>query len=403
MTKAFARSYTLPQLVLSVAVSGLLLAGTVALSGCQKAEPGLNGATKGGPTVATVNGEVITKNEYDQVYDFHARLMRVGSNPQAAANPVVEQVLKQMTLNQLILMALVEQEAEKRGITISDADLTAAYQKQEKLLGGTNALTQLLEKQGIKPEEFRQSLRQQLTVNKLADALAGESVAVSEQDVRSFYEEHKAQFAVPESIRASHILVKAVEPEIRNELQKTNPNITADELDAKVKAEMGQRKAKAETLLKQVKEDPKTFEQLASQQSDDPGASAQKGDLGMMTEQATDPAFWVAIQATPVGTLRPELVKSAFGYHIVRVHEKKDPHVLSFTEAKDRIEQELTQRKRTEFLADWMDQQQEKVNIKIEPAYQPLNAQQMQPGGPQQPGEKAGPKAPIQGQEKAAH
>ena len=61
-------------LALTVGLSGLL-------SGC--GEPtGLNGAVKGGPTVLTVNGVVITQNEYDKIYTFYKRVMRVAENPQ---------------------------------------------------------------------------------------------------------------------------------------------------------------------------------------------------------------------------------------------------------------------------------------------------------------------------------
>jgi parvulin-like peptidyl-prolyl isomerase len=371
----------------SRAISTVLLTGllavSISLSGCTMGQSGLGGVAKGGPTVATVNGQVITKNEYDKVHDFFGKLMQVDSNPQMTANPVVTEVLKQMTLNKLMVMALVEQEAKKRGITTSDEELKAALEKQQKLAGGAGVLTSLLAKQKMTQAEFESSLKEQILLDEVVMEMAkedktGNKLAVTPEELKTIYKEHAQEFMVPESIRSSHILVKAIEPELRNEISEKNKDMKAADLDKAVAAKMAAQKAKAEELLAKIKADPTQFDVIAASQNDDEMAGKTKGDLGFMTQQATDPAYWQAVAATPVGKLRPELVKSSFGFHIVQVLEKKAPHQQTFDEVKGNIEQQLEQQKKGAFLKEWLVAQQKVASIKIEDAYKPTDPKQLQ-------------------------
>lgn len=373
--------------LLLVSLLGLSL--SVGLTGCQMPESGVGGTLKGGPKVLTVNGQAITKNEYDDMFSFYTKLMKVNGSPEADKNPVVQEVLKQMTLNQLILTALVEQAAKEQKITIQPNELDEQLKKQTKLAGGAEALRKLLEEQNLSEEDFRKSIQKQLLINKVIEAEAGAEVKISQDEAKAYYDSHASEFAIPYSIRASHILVKAMPAEIRNEIQENNENISQEALQEKVNAEMEQRKAEAEKLFNQIKAEPKRFEELAQKKSDDKLASMNKGDLGWLTENFTDAAFWNAANTTETGKLHEGIVKSPFGYHIIWVHEKREPHKQSFNEAQEAIVHLLGQEKRSRFMQQWLMDQQKTVPIAIEPDYQPKNMNDVNGAPSAEKGEKA--------------
>jgi parvulin-like peptidyl-prolyl isomerase len=386
-----------------LALVAALSFSTLSLTACGPEEQGLAGSTKGGETVAVVNGETITQNEYDKIRGFYAKLMKVDTAANMGDNPVVDEVLKQMSVQQLVMLSLLEQEADKLGVAVSNDDLLQAINKQQKLVGGAGPLNKLLADQGMSIEDFKDSLKQQLLVNKLTDELSGGKVAVTDDEAKAYYNENAAQFQVPLTIRSSHILVKAIEPELRNELQKASPKLTAKELDAKVEQAMAAKRQQADALLAKIKADPTQFEALAKAQNDDEMAAKKAGDIGFMSKNMSDPGYWQALVATPPGTLRPELVKSSFGYHIVQVHEKKEAHQVSFDEAKPTISEQLAQQKRAKFITNWLEERKEASAIEIKPNYQPMKPQAPEKAGAtgqpeaQAPAPKAAPAAPKAG------
>jgi parvulin-like peptidyl-prolyl isomerase len=367
---------------LSSFVLAAVLAGSMALvfTGCQAPEAGVGGVPKGGPTVLTVNGQSVTKNEYDDIFNFYSKLMKVNTNPEAIGNPVVQEVLKNMSLNQLILMALVEQEAKTKAVAVENGELDKQLQQQTKLAGGAEALRNLLKEQNMTPEEFKKSIEKQLLINKLIDTEAGPKVAVPDSEAEAFFNSHITEFTMPYSIRARHILVKAMVAEIRNEIQEKNPKIEQAELQTKVDEEMKARRAKAEKLMAEVKAKPEALGALAQKNSDDKLSAAQKGDLGFLTERYTDPAFWAAAMKTDAGKLFPILVESPYGFHILVVDEKKEPHKQIFAEAKPQIVAQLGQEKRTQFISQWIEGKKKSVAINIEPEYQPKSMKNLKPG-----------------------
>lgn len=349
-------------LALTVGLSGLL-------SGC--GEPtGLNGAVKGGPTVLTVNGVVITQNEYDKIYTFYKRVMRVAENPQGANSEVVKQVLNQMTLNQLTITALMEEQAKKLGLQVTTQDVITAKKKQEELAGGAGQLSKLLEEQHLSEDDFNNAMRNQILVTKVVEKLAADKVAVTPAEAETYYKGHLTEFTVEDSIRARHLLVKAVESELRQDLEKNNPSISQAELEEKVAAQLKAKEQKAQELFAKIKANPAQLGTLAKANSDDVLSAKNDGDLGFLTQRGTDPTFWEAAQTTPVGQLHPSVVHSPFGYHIVAVIEKKPAHKQTFDEVKTTIEEALAQQKKTDFLGGWLQEQKKVAQVKIEPAYQ---------------------------------
>lgn len=142
-------------------------------------------------------------------------------------------------------------------------------------------------------------------------------VNVPEAELKAYYEANKARFGTPEERRASHILVKA---------EKSAP------ADVRAKA-----KAKAESLLAEVKKNPAGFADLAKKNSDDPGSAERGGDLdffgrGAMVKPFEDAAFGLKPGETS------GVVESDFGYHIIQVTGARGGDSKTFEQVRTEIE-----------------------------------------------------------------
>ncbi len=156
-----------------------------------------------------------------------------------------------------------------------------------------------------------------------ASNLPGGKPQVSDAEVLAYYNAHKDQYEVKESVKTRHILI----------------SVPAG-ADAKTDAAA---KAKAEDLLKQIKAGA-NFADLASKNSDDPGSKTQGGEFPMYPTSGLDPAYAKAAMALNPGQTS-DLVKSQFGYHIIQTEQKEAAHSKPLAEVKSEIVPVLEQQK----------------------------------------------------------
>lgn len=151
---------------------------------------------------------------------------------------------------------------------------------------------------------------------------------VSQQDLESYYNQHREEYRVPEQVQVRHILVKT---------PTAGPDGKVDQkaVDA--------AKAKAESLLKQLKAGA-NFADLAKKNSDDPGSAKNGGSLGPIQRGRTVPEFEKVAFSLPKGQLS-DLVKTTYGFHIIRVDDKQQAHTKSLDEVKAQIEPLIRQQK----------------------------------------------------------
>ncbi len=152
---------------------------------------------------------------------------------------------------------------------------------------------------------------------------------VTQQDLRDYYEKQREQYRVPEQVNVRHILIKT-----------PLPGPDGKVVDPKA-VEAAQ--AKAQDVLKQVKAGG-NFADLAKKYSDDPGSAKEGGSLGWIGKGRTVPEFEKAAFSLPKGGTS-DLVKSSYGYHIIRVDDKQDAHLKPLDEVKAQIEPILKQQK----------------------------------------------------------
>jgi peptidyl-prolyl cis-trans isomerase D len=206
--------------------------------------------------------------------------------------------------------AVLKQDDIKKGLHPTEAELKAFYDSHKATYA--NSI----------PEK-RKAKYAVIDTNKVE---AG--VQVTPDDVQAYYNEHRDTYRVAEQVKVSHILIK------------TPPPGADGKVDEKGAAEAERR---AEDLLKQIKGGA-NFEELAKKYSEDPGSAKQGGSLGWIGKGQTVPEFEKAAFSLPKGQMS-ELVKSSYGFHIIRVDDKQDAHLKPLDEVKAEIEPALKHQK----------------------------------------------------------
>src|SRR5258707_15719431 len=153
-------------------------------------------------------------------------------------------------------------------------------------------------------------------------------VQVTHDDLQAYYNQHRDQYRTPEQVKVSHILIKTPLP---------GPDGKVDEKG------VTEAQHRAEDLLRQIKGGAK-FEDLAKKYSEDPGSAKEGGSLGWIGKGRTVPEFEKAAFSLPKGQMS-DLVKSSYGFHIIRVDDKQDAHMKTLNEVKDQIEPLLKHQK----------------------------------------------------------
>ncbi len=156
------------------------------------------------------------------------------------------------------------------------------------------------------------------------------ATTVSETDLQAYYDQHRDEYRAPEQVKVSHILIKTPLP------------TPGEKEDEKAVAEA---RAKAEDVLKQVKAGG-DFAKLAEKYSDDPGSAKSGGELGWIGRGRTVPEFEKAAFSLGKGQTS-DLVKSTYGFHIIRVEDKQDAHLKTLAEVKSEIAEKVKQQKAT--------------------------------------------------------
>jgi peptidyl-prolyl cis-trans isomerase D len=206
--------------------------------------------------------------------------------------------------------AVLKQDDIKKGLHPTDEELRAFYESHKNAYANS-----IPEKRKIK-----------YAIVDTAKAEA--SVQVTQDELRSYYDGHRDQYRTPEQVKVSHILIKTPLP---------GPDGKIDEKGA-VEAQH-----RAEDLLKQLKAGAK-LEDLATKYSEDPGSAKQGGSLGWIGKGQTVPEFEKTAFSLPKGQIS-DLVKSSYGFHIIRVDDKQDAHMKALDEVKDQIEPILKRQK----------------------------------------------------------
>lgn len=304
----------------------------------------------------TVNGVVITENQLEAEIE-----KIVEKRPPAYLGKNSEQI-RQQVLDGMIARSLVDERIKQANIIASEEEVLARIKEiaaQQKL--SLDEFKAMLQNRGLNFDRWKQQMQFEMEIKfqKLIEAEMGDKLKVTETDANNFYSANPQQFQVPEQVRASHMLVQ---PDTAD--PNTDPN------EAKAKA-----LAKAQDLLKQIKEGA-DFAELAKATGGYPSAP-RGGDLGFRQRGGGwDPPFEKVAFDLKIGQTS-DIVETRFGYHIIKVTDRKEAEITPFEQAKDSIIKRLKQQKQGPLITKYIESL--KANAKI--VYPPGKEPPLEPEG----------------------
>jgi|KBSSwiStaDraftv2_1062776.scaffolds.fasta_scaffold04856_1 peptidyl-prolyl cis-trans isomerase D len=357
--------------------------------------------------VATVNGTDIRGVDFQRRYQN-----QIQAYQQQYGGSINEQLLRQLGVDQQILQQMVDEqaaltEADRQGIRISDEELAQqifsipALQENGRFIG-EQRYEQLLASQypPITKGDFEQSLRRSMMVDKLRSAVTDwvsvsdsdlereyrnrnekvklqvvaltadkfrDKVTVNDADIASYYDTHKTEYRKGESRKIRYLLVDR--DQLRSRITVTpqeiesyyNSNIQQFQAPEQVRAshillktdgkDEATVKKQAEDILKQAKAPGADFAALAKKYSEDDGSKANGGDLDYFPKGRMVPEFEQAAFSMQPGQIS-DLVKSQFGFHIIKVVDKKAAATRTLDEVRAQIQGTLTTQRLDQQLAD---------------------------------------------------
>ncbi|MHC4106091.1 MAG: peptidylprolyl isomerase, partial [Planctomycetota bacterium] len=308
----------------------------------------------------TVNGVDITEAEVQKIVQPQlARMAQQNKQLPPAFAQAYEKQIKQQILDQLIVRQLLEEKAKETNIVISEEDVINQI-KQLLANQGTPMSLEDFKKttaeSGRSFDEIKKQVEKGMVYQKIVDTQSAGKVNITEEDAKKFFDENPTQFETKEQVRASHILITP----------KKDEGSTEATPEEKAKA-----KAKAENLLKQIKEGA-DFAALAKANSDCPSA-AKGGDLSFFGKGQMVPPFEQAAFTLETGKVS-ELVETSFGYHIIKATDRKEAGTTSFEQAKAGLIQQLTQKKQAELTQTYIDSLKAAANIVYPPGKEPTSS-----------------------------
>ena len=359
MQREFLRSKYMKKLLVCLAVS------TVLFTGCSF-------MNKTG--IIEVNGKVITQADFDREFDksvdksFLKSFGGAKNLPKEENNPMYL-VFKEKVTNELIIKALLDAEIEKRGIEATKEDVQNELKTVIDKVGSKEELNRILKERKISNDQFTNDLKTQIKIRKLVNS--EEKVEVTDAEAKKYYDTHPKEFTHGEQVRASHILIAANFLDLLQTIKQKNPDITPAELNAEIEKIMASQKAKAESVLAEVKKNPDNFERIAQQKSDDKGSAARGGELGFFPREAMVKEFADAAFSLKPNTIS-DLVQTNFGYHIIKVTDRMEPGTTPFAKIKEDLKFYLETQKQIAVLKKLTTRLMKEADIKyLDPSYDP--------------------------------
>ena len=320
----------------------------------------------------TVNGVDITEDQIDELIKPRIEQMSKNRNWPSRILESYKGRIRRDALNELIESHLVDTKIKEANIVVTENEIEDHIKEIALSEGLTlEELGILIESHGGTLEKWEEMMQfpKRLAFTRLVEPEIASKVNITEEDARTFYTENEGRYKTPEQVRVSHILIKP---------DKSDPNADPNEAEAAAKA-------KAEQLLEKIKAGA-DFAELAKANS--ACSSAVKGgDLNFFARGRMVPPFEKTAFGLEVGQIS-DVVKTRFGYHIIKVTDYKEAAVTTFEQAKNEIIDRLTGEKQDEIAANYVESLVEDANI-VYPAGKEPKPEAAPPGRP--PGRRQRP------------
>lgn len=290
---------------------------------------------------ARINREIVTV--YDLEQSAIPFLLQEGRNPAVLENEKERPKVLLETLNDLIDRKLIVQEAKKIELKVDDARLEQwlAFTRQQRKLD-EDQFQEMIEGFGVPYKKYKEMVRENLTRIDMVRIKIGSQISVSQADVdRVFAERYGADGGKEKYITVAHILIQ--------------PESDSD-------ADLGEAKQRASIVLNKLKAG-EDFAIVAKEMSDGP-TGTNGGELGTYKRGDLDPDFEKVAYGLKVGQ-RSKIVKTKFGFHIIKVSEIELREAPDIEQRKDRLQMELRAVAAERLLKDYTKQLRSRSSVDV--------------------------------------
>ena len=306
------------KLIVGVALLALVVPA-VLLAGCGEAKVPAG-------AVAAIGDGVVTQEQFDQIWQQAQAQFKSqeGAPPFPDEGTAQYNLLKANIVNYLVQNEIIKAQAAEMDVTVTDKQLEERMKQIVQQVGGQKKLDKLLKQQNVTATQLEAQLKAQMLQDAVQKKVYAD-IKLSDEDLKKYFEDpkNKAQFEVPESIDARHVLVKT-----KAEAEEVRALLEADNSDA-------------------------NWKKVAAKYSTDPGSKESGGSLGNFPKGRMVKPFEDAAFALEAGEIS-QPVKTQFGYHVIETTKKTEGSKQTFEEAKATIEQQLKYQKQATAWETWL-------------------------------------------------
>jgi parvulin-like peptidyl-prolyl isomerase len=276
--------------------------------------------------IAAVADGVVTQEQFDQIWAQAEAQYKSQDGAPAFPEEGSAQYnqLKASIVNYLVQNQVIKEKAAELDVSVTDKQFQERMKQIVQQVGGQKKLDKLLEQQAVTQPQLEEQLKSQMLQDAVQQKVYAD-IKVNDADLQKYFDDpaNEAQFNVPESVDARHVLVKT-----EAEAEEVRAMLEADNSDA-------------------------NWKKVAKEFSTDPGSKDAGGSLGNFPRGRMVKAFEDVAFGLDVGEVS-QPVKTQFGYHVIEVTKKTPGSTQTFEEAKPTIEQQLKSQKQATAWEDWI-------------------------------------------------
>lgn len=290
--------------------------------------------------VARVNGKPLTAFELNE--EFQEILPLAGAYHGGVSQEKIAEI-REKALNSLIDKELQYQYALEKEVSVPSKEIESELADMEKRFASSAKFKDALKKSGITRNDLKEFIKKRLLAARAKKQVVTDKAALSDTELKDYYEKNKGGFKRPVEFRASHILIGV------------DPAASKEEREKKLKL--------AKEVLARVRSG-EDFSKLAMRYSTDQGSAPIGGDLGTFHKGMADEAFEKAVLSLKVGEVS-DIVETLYGYHIIMLTGMKPEAQLTFDEVKADVRNKLEKKRADELYKKWIDALKAKAKIEI--------------------------------------
>jgi peptidyl-prolyl cis-trans isomerase SurA len=289
---------------------------------------------------AVVNGQVITLTEVEQRAAPELARVQV---PLAERADARMKILKQ-ALDVLIGERLLDDQVKTLGVEVTDQEIDLGIEdvlRQNHL--EKEQFEQALKSEGYTMVSYREFMRHHMSRMKLVNMKVRAAIKVSDEDLKAEYASWAKQQSGEVEVHARHILIPV------------KPNAPQDEVE--------KARARAQAVADEARRPGVSFTELARTRSEGSSA-ADGGDLGWFGRGVMVPAFEKVAFSLDVGKIS-DPVRTQFGWHVIRIDEKRATGVEPFDEVKDELREKMIRSQMERETASYVAQLRQQATVEV--------------------------------------